>query len=132
MKNNLHEKFLALRSLVRSSLWRFASVILSAVVLSSCGGGGGGAGNPAAASVAAPNGVRIVEVSSTSTSSITASWLAVSDDSTPAAGIRYELHASTDPAFTPTVGTLKFTGKGQYTAQIGDLFVVADRKLTHV
>ena len=122
MKNNIHKKFLALRSLARSSLSRFASVILTAIVLSGCGGGGGDSGgNPVAASVVAPNGVRIVEASSTSTTSITVSWLAVSDDTTPAADIRYELHASTDPVFTPATSTLKFSGKGQYTAQINGL-----------
>ena len=57
---------------------------------------------------APPSVVKLVEVSSLVVGQVTASWLPVMDDKTPADRIRYQVHSGPDAAFTPSAATLKF------------------------
>ena len=112
---------------MRSHVGVLAAVI-SAVVVAACGGGssggsadtptGGGAPVLAPTPNAAPTAAKLVEVSSMVPGQLTASWLPASDDTTPVSNIKYQLHASTDPAFTPSAATLKFEGTGVYSAAV--------------
>ena len=94
---------------------KLASLAAGLIVLASCGGGGG-KGSPAGNS--APTGTNLVEVSSLAVGALSASWLPASDDTTPAASIRYQIHASTDASFIPGAATLKFEGTGVSSANI--------------
>jgi len=90
-----------------------ASLLLA--VLVACGGGGGS--SPAEVpngNNQAPANVKLLEVSSASVGQITASWLPATDDATPASNLTYQLHASTDAAFTPSSATQIFEGKDIY------------------
>ncbi len=66
----------------------------------------------------APTPARLVEVSSSSVGALTASWLPATDDTTAVAALRYQVHASTDPAFAPSATTLKTTVTGALSATI--------------
>jgi hypothetical protein len=60
------------------------------------------------------------------------SWLPATDDTTAGAAIKYQVHASTDPAFIPVAGatsTLKFQGQGVTAASITS-GLVAGRQYT--
>lgn len=65
-----------------------------------------------------PAGVAMVELSSSSQGELVASWFTAADDKTPSTDIRYQIHASTDPAFQPSNATLKFEGKGVTSAKV--------------
>ena len=73
-----------------------ATVLLTAALLQACGGGGGGDSTPAPVANTAPTNVSLVEVSSAGSTVVTASWLPATDDSTTAANLNYEIHASTN------------------------------------
>lgn len=102
--------------------------IICAAMLAACGGGGGGAADSPAGGAgapvvvpapnAAPTAAKLVEVSSMVPGQLTASWLPASDDTTPVSNIKYQLHASTDAAFTPSAATLKFEGIGVNSAAV--------------
>ncbi|MDO8446572.1 MAG: DUF1566 domain-containing protein [Deltaproteobacteria bacterium] len=102
------------------SLSLAALVLLAVFGLAGCGGGGGGGSSPSVNDPinAAPTGVKLVEVSSQNVGELSASWLPATDDSTPATGISYQVHASTDTGFTPSADTLKFEGTGVNSANI--------------
>lgn len=116
-----HEKFEAVKRPARKShgwRWLCSSVVLA--VLTACGGGEGAGevpGTPVTTNQA-PTRVQLVEVSSSAVGALSVSWLPASDDSTPAAAIKYQVHASTDPNFTPGDATLKFSGTGVTSASI--------------
>jgi murein DD-endopeptidase MepM/ murein hydrolase activator NlpD len=57
-------------------------------------------------------------VSSNGVGQITASWLAASDDTTPPANLRYQLHASTEPGFAPSPATLRLEVTGALSGTI--------------
>ncbi len=97
-----------------------ALALLAVFGLAGCGGGGGEGSAPGVNTPinAAPTGLKLVEVSSQSVGELSASWLPASDDSTPAADIHYQVHASTDAGFTPSADTLKFEGAGVNYANI--------------
>jgi len=105
----------------RASRWvKWAVLTLSAAVLVACGGGGGGS-SPAEvpnANNLAPANVKLLEVSSAAVGQITASWLPATDDATPAGNLMYQLHASTDAAFTPSSSTKLFEGQAIYQAVV--------------
>lgn len=113
----------AARASVRSA---WAGIALSALLLalSGCdrsGSGSRGSGTPPpppAPTNAAPGNVRLLEVSSNGVGQITASWLAASDDTTPPANLRYQLHASTEPGFAPTAATLRLEVTGALSGTI--------------
>ena len=111
---------------------RFIGTVVSFAAVTACGGGGsssissdtggnaGGSISPVASNTA-PTGMRLIEVSSSAIGAINASWLAASDDTTPAAAIKYEVHASLDASFVPVAGTadtLKFQGAGVSSALV--------------
>ncbi len=85
--------------------------LLALVSLASCGGGGG-ATNTNTSGSTSPSQVALVEVSSAGSSSIDVSWLPSSDSTTPASGMKYQIHTSTALTFTPSSGTLKAEGTG--------------------
>jgi hypothetical protein len=90
-------------------------LVAMAVVLSACSGGSGGSSDPVPppASPAPPTAntpptnVRLMEVSSMAAGQLSASWLPATDDTTPQAAMRYEVHASTEQGFTPSPATLR-------------------------
>lgn len=93
-------------------------------LLAACGGGGGGDTTTPGAGASTPTNtgptnVALVEASSAAVGALTVSWLPASDDRTPAAAMRYEVHVSTDAGFTPGTGTQVFTGVGVTSAVIG-------------
>lgn len=92
-------------------------------VLAACGDGGKGDGEigGGAATNQAPTQVMLVEASSVSAGAISASWLTAADDSTVAGSLRYQLYASTDPAFTPSASTKVFEGQGVTSAIVNGL-----------
>ena len=98
-----------------------ATVLLTAALLQACGGGGGGDSTPAPVANTAPTNVSLVEVSSAGSTVVTASWLPATDDSTTAANLNYEIHASTDPNFVPSASTLKLKGASLASARIDGL-----------
>ena len=103
--------------------FRWGFIALSAVLLAACGGGGGSSpGTDITGTNKAPTNVRLVEVSSSAVGAVSASWLPAMDDTTAAAAIKYQIHASTDLAFTPSTvllgNTLKFEGTGVTSANI--------------
>ncbi|MBP8111573.1 MAG: fibronectin type III domain-containing protein, partial [Agitococcus sp.] len=97
-----------------------ATVLLTAALLQACGGGGGGDSAPTAINTA-PTNVSLVEASSAGSTVVTASWLPATDDSTTAANLNYEIHASTDPNFVPSASTLKLKGANLASARIDGL-----------
>jgi hypothetical protein len=102
-----------------SRLGKWAVLTLSAAVLVACGGGGGS--SPAEvpnANNLAPANVKLLEVSSAALGQITASWLPATDDATPVSNLIYQLHASTDAAFTPSSSTKVFEGQALYQAVV--------------
>lgn len=85
----------------------------------SCGGGSGSSGDGVTAAANQPPGqVALVEVSSGNVGALTASWLPAVDDSTRATELKYQVHASTDLAFTPSAATQVFQGTGVTTATV--------------
>ena len=103
--------------------FRWGVIALSAVLLAACGGGGGSSpGTDTTGTNKAPTNVRLVEVSSSAVGAVSASWLPATDDTTAAAAIKYQIHASTDLSFTPSTvllgNTLKFEGTGVTSANI--------------
>ncbi|HMY29024.1 MAG TPA: fibronectin type III domain-containing protein, partial [Agitococcus sp.] len=97
-----------------------ATVLLTAALLQACGGGGGGDSAPTATNTA-PTNVSLVEASSAGSTVVTASWLPATDDSTTAANLTYEIHASTDTNFVPSASTLKLKGANLASARIEGL-----------
>jgi hypothetical protein len=87
--------------------------------LAACGGKNASSGG--AATNQAPTQVMLVEASSVNAGAISASWLSAADDSTPATSLNYQLHASTDPAFTPSSSTKVFEGLGVTSASVSTL-----------
>jgi Tol biopolymer transport system component len=86
-----------------------------------CGGAGGtNEKNPAITPSGnlPPSNVRLVEVSSLAVGQISASWMPASDDKTPSASLRYQLHASTQPNFVPSQATLRYETQGQLSGVI--------------
>ena len=100
--------------------FRWGLVALSMLVLTACGGGeGAGALNLSACGAnTPPSNVRLVEASSAAIGAWNVSWLPASDDTTPAAMLKYQVHASTDATFTPSASTLIFEGQGVTSAAI--------------
>ncbi len=99
------------------------AAVAAVLALAGCNGGGGssnGTGTGASANQA-PTQVMLVEASSVNAGSISASWLSASDDSTPATSLNYQLHASLDPAFTPSSSTKVFEGVGVTSASVSTL-----------
>jgi len=102
--------------------WLVGSVVSSSL-LAACGGGGGSSPGTATTSLnSPPANVRLVEASSSAIGSVSVSWLPATDDTTAAASIRYQVHASPDSFFTPSTAilgsTLKFEGVGVTSANI--------------
>lgn len=93
------------------------------VALAACGGGGKGdaGGGSSTTTNQAPTQVMLVEASSVNAGVISASWLTAVDDSTAAGSLRYQLHASTDLAFTPSASTKVFEGQGLTSAIVNGL-----------
>lgn len=102
-----------------NSALKVISTLAVAVMLTACGGGSGSNGTgdgktvdppPPPAANAAPTAAKLVEVTSLAVGQVTVSWLPASDDTTSVANLRYQVHASTDPAFTPSAATVRFEG----------------------
>lgn len=66
----------------------------------------------------APSAPSIVETSSSSVGAVSVSWIPSTDDTTPAASIRYQVHAALAPGFVASVDTLKFDGVGVAAATV--------------
>ena len=91
--------------------------------LTACGGGGGDGGggsqpSPPPTNNQSPTNVRLVEVSSTAVGEVSASWLAATDDSTSAASMKYQIHASPAAGFVPSTQTLQIETTGQVSARV--------------
>jgi hypothetical protein len=88
--------------------------LLALLSLAACGGGGSSVGTivGGAGGGANPSQVALVDVSTTGSTSIDVSWLPVTDSTTPAGSMSYQVYASTNPAFTPDKSTLKATVTG--------------------
>jgi hypothetical protein len=102
------------------SLLKRSLSALALATLAACGGGGGG-DSPSElpnANNLAPSNVKLMEVSSNAVGAVNASWLAATDDATPAGNITYELHASESATFTPSDSTRLFSGKGITSAEV--------------
>jgi Tol biopolymer transport system component len=102
---------------------RAVCLLSLACALTACGGGGGDGGGgsqptPPPTTNQAPTNVRLVEVSSTAVGEVSASWLAATDDSTSAASIKYQVHASTAAGFVPSTQTLQTETTGQVSTRI--------------
>ena len=116
-----HNKIQSAR--LRVCRW-LTTLIVSSSLLVACGGGGGGSGpgTDTTGTNKAPTNVRLVEVSSSAVGAVSASWLPATDDTTATAAIKYQVHASTDSTFTPSIAllgnTLKFEGTGVTSANI--------------
>jgi hypothetical protein len=115
-----------------------AAFVIISGALAGCGGGGsntsttpglGEVTQPPAVVNAAPTQVGLLAITSQDSTSLTAAWLPALDDSTPAALIKYQVHAGTDAAFVPSASTLKFSGTGVNSAQITGLTAGATYQL---
>lgn len=69
----------------------------------------------------APTSVALSSVSSTAIGTLDVTWQAASDDSTPVASLKYQVHLSTTADFVPSASTLKFEGGNVLTTQLTDL-----------
>lgn len=94
--------------------------LLALLGLAACGGGGGGGGGSATGS-ATPSQVALVDVSTAGSTSIDVSWFPVTDSVTPASAMKYQVHASTNPAYTPGSATLKTEVTGNSSAHLTGL-----------
>lgn len=101
---------------------RSVTLTLLASLLVGCGGGGSSPSAPTPTPPSSPNAGPtapvLVELSSLQVGQVSASWLPSTDDTTAPDRIRYQVHASTDPAFVPASETLKFEGAGVASAAI--------------
>lgn len=68
-----------------------------------------------------PTVIKLVEVSSINTSSLTISWLPTTDDNTPHKHLRYQVYLSEKEDFLPDSNTLKATVMGGVSAHINHL-----------
>ena len=110
--------------------------------LVACGGGGGGSGGtsggteppppPPPVTNQAPTNVRLIEVASMAVGEIRASWLPASDDSTPSASLRYQLHVSASPEFVISGDTLRVETTGQLSASIATNLISGARYFVRV
>ena len=94
--------------------------------LLACGDGSGtqpdnGAGTPPAANLA-PTGVAqpTVKPGPLGSGTASATWAAASDDATAESALVYQLHASTQPDFTPGSSTLVFEGTGAHQGSVAN------------
>lgn len=95
--------------------WQHGLAVIGLMLaLAGCGKGGSQPAEVFNANNTAPANVQLLEVSSAAVGQITASWLPATDEATPANNLTYQLHASTDPAFTPSDATKVFEGKAVY------------------
>lgn len=119
-----HEKY-AIKFETQHFVYRFRVGATAALVvlLTACGGGGSTGAVPPVTPVPvpvnqAPTPARLVEVSSSSVGTLSASWLPATDDTTAVAALRYQVHVATDPAFIPSPTTLKTTVTGALSTTI--------------
>lgn len=97
--------------------WSRASLLFVVfAALSACGGGGG-----SVADTTSPIFSGISLVAPASSSQVTLTWQAASDNTTTASAIEYDIHVSEQADFTPDVSTLNTTVTGQTQATITGL-----------
>ncbi len=109
------------KSIKPLSLQRLSLITVSVMLLmTGCGGGSSNSNNSNTTDTQAPTNVNLTEVVSNSDGDISAKWQLAKDDTTPAEQLVYQLHASTDPNFTPDPQTLIYTGNNSDSANVMD------------
>lgn len=96
---------------LRHMSWAWTGAVC--MTLAACGGG-----DAVSSLNQSPNQVQLIEAKALASGLLMASWLPAADDTTSTSALRYQLHASTNPDFTPNADTLKFEGTGVTMATI--------------
>jgi hypothetical protein len=96
-----------------------STLVLTAVtlLLAACGGGS----RSSEVTNTAPSQVALLSATSSAIGHLSVTWQAASDDTTPAAQLKYQLHASTDADYTPSSATQVFEGVQVLSSELGGL-----------